>query len=354
MITNIDPSGLAAELAAILNKSTRGRIPATPVNAEANLISEYGLDSIEALDVFLRVEERFQLTIDDEDLSREMFRSFARFQNYVQQRLLDATGGAQEAPSLLRDCPPCIKTLVSTGTKQPVFLVPGGSGGLAELNLYGEIALRLMCNRPIYQFMAQGLENDAPPHHTVAAIAEYFGEALQCMRPQGPIILLGECVGGVVAFELAKRLRNAGRELILLLVLDTWVPANMPPAWLQMAKSGSLARRIRLMAHHKALAKLREALGRADSEPDAGEIGRIESVGHAYQQAAFRYQPSYYAGPMTLIASQESAAIDPTLGWSKLVTSLQTHCVQGDHETYLREDSESLVTRVRSCLASVD
>ena len=354
MTTNIDPSGLAAELAAILNQATRGRIPATLVNGEANLISEYGLDSIEALDVFLRVEERFQLTVDDEDLSREMFRSFARFHNYVQLRVLHATGNSQVAPPFLRQCPPCVKTLVATGDKQPAFLVPGGSGGLAELNLYGQLAQRINCNRPIYQFMAQGLENDAPPHNTVADIAEYFGAALQFIRPPEPIVLLGECVGGVVAFELAKRLREAGREVTLLLVLDSWVPANIPAEWLQTTALCSLTRRIRLMAHHKALAKIRRTLGHSDSETDAGEFGRIESAGHAYQQAVFRYQPSYYAGPMTLIASQESADIDPTLGWSKLVANLQTYCVEGDHESYLREDSDSLVARVRSCLASVD
>jgi thioesterase domain-containing protein len=300
------------------------------------------------------VEERFQLTVDDEDLSREMFRSFARFHNYVQQRVLHATGNSQATPPLLHEWPPCVKTLVATGAKQPAFLVPGGSGGLAELNLYRRIAQRLKCNRPIYQFMAQGLEDNVPPHNTVAEIAEFFGKAIQTMRPQGPIILLGECVGGAVAFELAQRLRAAGRELALLLVVDGWVPAHIPPVWLQTTAFGSLARRIRLMAHHKALGQIRQTLGHSDSKPDAGEIGRIESVGHAYHQAAFRYQPSYYPGPMTLISSEESAAIDPTLGWSKLVANLQTHCVRGDHESYLREHSGSLVARVRSCLASVD
>jgi thioesterase domain-containing protein/acyl carrier protein len=351
MTDPIDRKQLADELVKILHEGTRGRIPLAPLAEETNLITESGVDSIEALDILLRVEERFGITIADEDLSREMFRSLAQFCDYVQRRLEQGKPGVVTKPST-RSCEG-IKPLCEYGTKTPVFFVPGGTGGLAELEVYSQFVQQLGNSRPVYQFLAQGLESDASPHTSVAEIADYFAASLQLLQPSGPVILLGECVGGVVAFELAQQLRRKGREIALLLLLDSWFPAAIPPAWLDTTSFKALVRRAQIFAQHKALEQVRRILGQTPSAQDAAMPARIERVGRSYQDATLSYQPSPYPGAITLIASEESAAIDSSLGWTKVAAHLTLHCTKGDHESYLRQHRATLAACVQGCLGKI-
>ena len=43
-------------------------------------------------------------------------------------------------------------------------------------------------------------------------------------QPRGPYILFGLCVGGVIAYEAAQQLRQAGAEVPLVVMADTWAP----------------------------------------------------------------------------------------------------------------------------------
>jgi thioesterase domain-containing protein len=53
-------------------------------------------------------------------------------------------------------------------------------------------------------------------------------DEMRRFQPEGPYLLAGECVGGVVAYEMARQLRAAGQELDLLLLLDTDRPSAAP------------------------------------------------------------------------------------------------------------------------------
>jgi thioesterase domain-containing protein len=284
-----------------------------------------------------------------------MFRTFGHFQDYVAQRLAvrdepapaAATAGASPTVQL----PACLKVLRDSGRKQPAFLVPGGTGGLTELELYWQLIRAVDCDRPVYQFMAQGLEAEAPPHTSVAEMADAYGAALQAVQPHGPVILIGGCVGGVVAFELAQQLSAMGREIALLLMLDTWSPAFMPAAWQDHNGLRAMAIRTGLLAYHKVLTQVRRAIGEPEPDRDAVLLKRVEQVGRVYQEAILRYRPAPYPGPITLIVSDEAARIDPTLGWTETAAQLDEHRVPGSHDATLRENRDALAACVRSCLA---
>jgi thioesterase domain-containing protein len=61
---------------------------------------------------------------------------------------------------------------------------------------------------------------------TVESIAEHYADALIQFQPTGPFLLGGYCVGGVIALAMGEALRQRGREVGPLLVIDG-VPENI-------------------------------------------------------------------------------------------------------------------------------
>jgi len=84
---------IVAILMDILHDGTMGRISAERIDANTDLIVDMGLDSIEALDVLLRAEERFGIVIEDEDLNRELFRTIGIFAEYVVNKYQSRANG---------------------------------------------------------------------------------------------------------------------------------------------------------------------------------------------------------------------------------------------------------------------
>ncbi|MEU6575121.1 amino acid adenylation domain-containing protein [Streptomyces sp. NPDC046805] len=66
----------------------------------------------------------------------------------------------------------------------------------------------------------------APLPDGVAELADAYTARIRALQPEGPYALLGHSFGGLLAFELAARLRRDGQEVALTAVLD-YVP--MPP-----------------------------------------------------------------------------------------------------------------------------
>ena len=53
--------------------------------------------------------------------------------------------------------------------------------------------------------------------------ADYVKE-IRTFQPDGPYLLVGECVGGVVAYEVARQLEAQGQTVALLALLDADCP----------------------------------------------------------------------------------------------------------------------------------
>ena len=54
----------------------------------------------------------------------------------------------------------------------------------------------------------------------IEPLADHYVEALTDFQPQGPLMLGGYCIGGIIALEMAKRLRAQGREVGPILAID--------------------------------------------------------------------------------------------------------------------------------------
>ena len=68
-----------------------------------------------------------------------------------------------------------------------------------------------------------------PPHATVEAMAAEYLREVKARQPDGPYYLCGYSFGGLVAFEMARRLWESGDEVALVGLFDTMMsPLRWP------------------------------------------------------------------------------------------------------------------------------
>src|SRR5450756_820613 len=100
------------------------------------------------------------------------------------------------------------------GNRPPVFFVPAPLAVGPVLLAYATLARRVPEGR---LFLAFHPGESAPPG---ADLVETALAAIRAAQPGGPYALLGECAGGILAWEIARRLSAGGERVDLLALLD--------------------------------------------------------------------------------------------------------------------------------------
>ncbi|MFI4931372.1 MAG: amino acid adenylation domain-containing protein, partial [Burkholderiales bacterium] len=108
------------------------------------------------------------------------------------------------------------------GTRTPLYLVPGVGGNVLGFTLLAKL---LDGERPVYGLQARGLDGVEQPLRSVAEMAEHHLREIRLVQPHGPYLVGGACTGGVIAFEIARRLHEQG-ERVELIVMESWHPAS--------------------------------------------------------------------------------------------------------------------------------
>ncbi len=137
--------------------------------------------------------------------------------------LSGALAGGSTAARAGRGYAPLVRLRSGSARQAPLFCVPGAG---ASVTSFSELATAVEGFGPVYGFQPRGLDGADIPHATVRAAAESYLSALEEVYPAGPVHLLGHSFGGWVAFEMAGKLRRAGRPVASLTLLDTRVPGD--------------------------------------------------------------------------------------------------------------------------------
>lgn len=103
-----------------------------------------------------------------------------------------------------------IVLLSRSGSKTPLFLCPAGGGEF----LHWLRLVRHLPNRSLYALRARGFNEGEVPFETMEEMAEVYIAAIKQVEPTGPYAFLGLCFGGLLAFELTKRLEAQGDKII--------------------------------------------------------------------------------------------------------------------------------------------
>ncbi|WP_329408139.1 condensation domain-containing protein [Nocardia vinacea] len=127
---------------------------------------------------------------------------------------LAATAGAAVRPAaaIYADCAVTLRE----GTGKPLFLLHPTGG---DVLCYTELARKLRTDRPVIGIQDPALAG-APGPDTVAELARIYEGVLRAQQPTGPYCLGGWSMGGIVAHEVARRLRDSGETVAVLVLID--------------------------------------------------------------------------------------------------------------------------------------
>lgn len=106
-----------------------------------------------------------------------------------------------------------------------LFLLPDGAG-----SLFSYISLpTLPSGVPVY-----GLDSpfhDSPKDYTISfeEVASIFIKEIRAIQPQGPYMLGGWSLGGILAYEASRQLIAEGETITHLIMIDSPCPGTLPP-----------------------------------------------------------------------------------------------------------------------------
>jgi thioesterase domain-containing protein/acyl carrier protein len=210
-------------------------------------------------------------------------------------------------------------------SSQVVTLRPGPSarslylihplGG--ELIGYRDLA---RASRAPFRLLGIAWAGEPPPFGTsLEDIARTHVEQLRSIQPDGPYLLAGWSFGGVLSYEMARQLRAGGAAVDLLGLLDA-NPLIDPLTGLPMAHTPFLATLDAVLARIDAPAGPGADLGELTSgttwtqlmgapitaEVSSSYLRAALSTARACMNAAMRYEPQPYDGPVTLFQAAGS------------------------------------------------
>jgi acetoacetyl-CoA synthetase len=98
----------------------------------------------------------------------------------------------------------------------PLFLVHSIWGDVLGMR---QIAVAMRGDIPVYGLRARGLQGEEP-QSSVEEMAASYVEVIRGLQPQGPYRVAGHSFGGLLAFEIARRLEEQGEEVDWLGLID--------------------------------------------------------------------------------------------------------------------------------------
>ena len=226
----------------------------------------------------------------------------------------------------------------------PVFIIHGVGGNVIDIL---PTARRMAYPGAVIGIRARGLARGEMPHASVEAMAADYLKQIKARQPNGPYCLCGYSFGGLVAFEIARRLSESGNEVGFVGLFDTLMsPLRWPPrAWLSI-----IGRRI---------ARLPGSL-RAAPRDDASLPGlpsslptNVVRVAASALIASARYRPGFYCGQLTLFTPVRREPGLPSLEaiWRKHARTLSIVETRGDHSTMLSApNADSTAASLTRCL----
>jgi amino acid adenylation domain-containing protein len=346
-----------------------------PVGIRDNFF-DLGGDSLRAVNMILNVEQKIGAAIRPEFLlTRPTIQHLAR-------SIGDQSGGSDV---------PILEIQRGTAARAFYFLHGGYlSGGHYCVNL----ARYLGSDRPFYALPPCGTNGYAVPDSYEDMAKLHIG-ILRAKQPVGPYLLGGTCNGGLVAYEMARRLVAEG-EKVDALILIAASAANLRFAFLRqlvsplriISKRAELRTFVALQPYWRLLARLSllqwpgfsfsglpRAWGqfrnsvlrrrRGGQDLSVHVDTRIEdktamsfraSLRGTYLRIDKEYTPGRYPGRVIIFwaIGEDESPEEAARWWSKVAGQVELHTIPGrGHDIALTEHVEAVAETLRSCLDAV-
>jgi amino acid adenylation domain-containing protein len=240
---------------------------------------------------------------------------------------------------------------LAPATARPVLAFIHAASGSALP--FMSVALELADEYSVYALQSSGLESEPSEPQSIVDMARTYLAALDSVCGNRPLVLAGWSMGGCIALEISRLLRERGGEAAALVLMDTW----LPPALLRTSLAADQSREAILALDVLALGGVNK------EEVDAETLRRMERVIEHNCQAFIEHAPAPCDAPVDYLRAGDDAAtaqseldamhLLPDRGWHAHVRELSVHQVAGDHFTLLsRENAQALAARLREIVAS--
>lgn len=247
----------------------------------------------------------------------------------------------------------CLVPVQPRGTRTPLVLVAGYQNPDDTLMELSRLIPHLGSDRPVYGFKPRWVDGDREVCGSVEEDAREYLAELRAVQPNGPYLLGGSCLSGIVALEMARQLMQAGERVGLLALIDTVRPTPIR-TFVTDAWHGCLAAKHVAEVVFEAVRwdnrprsdaaldlirrKVRSLLRRNETTP-AQAFYRLK---RRYVRVCHEYAATEYPGRITLIVNEKTYRVDKYLGWRGFPAELVIKKTPGRHDTIFVEHGKEL------------
>ncbi|MGR6921079.1 amino acid adenylation domain-containing protein [[Actinomadura] parvosata] len=238
----------------------------------------------------------------------------------------------------------------------PLFCVHPGRGiGWS----YTALLPHLAPGRPVYALQSPVLQDPgyAPPG-SMRELAEDYLRRVRAVRPEGPYLLLGHSFGGLLAYEMAARLRADGQEVGLVASLDAvpWPPGTRADPADAEQEALTILLRTRTLHPYAQPGPLERARVFAAVRGSEGPLSgldddRLSAVADAvagHLRLAVTYRPPPFDGTVLLFAAtaQPGGLASPVKAARWAPARVRVHDLDCGHSDLLRPGPAAEIARV--------
>lgn len=226
-----------------------------------------------------------------------------------------------------------------SGSRPPFFCVhPGGGNVLC----YVQLSRWLHAEQPFYGLQAAGVDGIREPLASVEIMAREYVAAIRQVQPRGPYFVGGWSVGGVLAYEMAQQLVNAGERVATITILDSGILYTQALLTSLFAENSLLGLDILRQPFPIQLAAFRRHSAAACLVPHSADeqiAARIYRVFLANIRAILQYRPRPWQGRLDLLQANELIVrerFEPYREWLQIAPRVELHRIPGNHLTMVQ------------------
>lgn len=326
-------------------------------------LSELGVDSLLGIEMKSRLEAGFGVTIGLMQLGAYSTRELA--ESVLGQVIEPGPGPEAASGSSGRSELVAIQPL---GSRPPFFCVHPGA---LDTGCYRKLAEHLGQECPFFALQPGELDNYLQQPDTLKPIEDIGRrcvEAILSVQEQGPYLLGGWSLGGIVALEIAQQFLAAGEEVSLLAIFDSPSPTTvaretdhlvtelLPPfaSYLGARQGKAVSLTAEALAGLSLDAQFGQVLKLAQDHrvlPAEVELPQLRSFFATYRSGLLQgsrqvwaYEPSAYPGQVVYFRARETLGAfeevfpSSVAGWRTVsVGQCTVHEVSGNHYTMFME-----------------
>jgi acetoacetyl-CoA synthetase len=291
-----------------------------------------------------------------DQLFREIQREFGRelpSATIFHAPTIERLAALLEQPALPQFSP--VVPIKAGSSDPPIFIAHGLAGSVR----FFELARYIQTGHSVYGIEAKGVDGLQEPFDRIEDMAALYIPSLRQVQSRGPYVLIGYSFGGLVALEMAQRIRESGEQVQLLVLVDTYPHPRYLSAiqrlYLTVQRGKRQITEIKQKSLGDATSYIAQGIqkrmglaGKHEGVPvDAAPLSLARTTARVKEctyKALASYRPRFYPGKIMFVKSEGDTYFpsDPVPVWERLAEGIEVERVSGGHLDLIATEYESL------------